>query len=352
VLEGARNLRKRDAVARIEERQKSRRLLFSRWMMLEVRNLTKYYDVSGGVMSRMTSGLKLLKAVDHIAFSVPEGTTFGLVGESGCGKSTTARLITRLISATDGQVFFQGRDILCLAKRDMRELRQDVQMIFQDPYASLNPRMRIIDVVGRPLTHFHGLKARTRRQRAAELLEMVGLRSEHLDRYPHEFSGGQRQRIGIARALATGPKLIIADEPVSSLDVSVQAQVLNLLKKLQRDLKLTLILISHDLNVVGYLADTVGVMYAGKIVEIAPVAAIFNAPLNPYTKALLASNPTVESYRENIRSSLKGEVPLPVNPPPGCRLEPRCPIRVDACKTLEPLLEEKSTLHRVACHQV
>jgi oligopeptide/dipeptide ABC transporter ATP-binding protein len=320
--------------------------------MLEVKNLTKYYDVSGGLVSRFSSGSKLLKAVDHIGFSVPEGKTFGLVGESGCGKSTTARLITRLIPATDGEVLFYGRDILRLHKREMRELRRDIQMIFQDPYASLNPRMKIIDVVGRPLRHFHGLKGRKRRDGAAELLDLVGLRPEHLDRYAHEFSGGQRQRIGIARALATRPKLIIADEPVSSLDVSVQAQVLNLLKKLQRELNLSLIFISHDLNVVGYLADIVGVMYAGKIMEIAPVAEIFNAPLNPYTKALLASNPTVDSYRENIRSSLKGEVPLPVNPPSGCRLEPRCPIRVEKCKTLEPPLQEKGALHRVACHEV
>jgi oligopeptide/dipeptide ABC transporter ATP-binding protein len=320
--------------------------------MLEVRNLTKYYDVSGGLMSRLSSGLKLLKAVDHVGFSVLEGKTFGLVGESGCGKSTTARLITRLIPATEGEVFFQGRDILQLPKRAMRELRRDIQMIFQDPYASLNPRMRIIDVIGRPLRHFHGYKGRKRRDRAAELLDLVGLRPEHLDRYPHEFSGGQRQRIGIARALAAEPKLIIADEPVSSLDVSVQAQVLNLLKKLQRDLKLSLIFISHDLNVVGYLADIVGVMYAGKIMEIAPVGEIFNAPLNPYTKALLASNPTVGSYLENIRSPLMGEVPLPINPLPGCRLEPRCPIRVARCKTLEPALEEKKALHKVACHEV
>jgi oligopeptide transport system ATP-binding protein len=320
--------------------------------MLEIKNLTKYYDLSGGMVSRLSSGLKLLKAVDHIDFSVPEGKTFGLVGESGCGKSTTARLITRLISATEGEVFFYGRDILRLPKREVRDLRKHIQMIFQDPYASLNPRMRVIDIVGRPLNHFYGLKGKKKRDRATELLDLVGLRPEHLDRYPHEFSGGQRQRIGIARALAAGPKLIIADEPVSSLDVSVQAQVLNLLKKLQRELNLSLIFISHDLNVVGYLADIVAVMYAGKIMEIAPVAEIFRAPLNPYTKALLASNPTVGSAAETIRSPLKGEVPLPINPPPGCRLEPRCPIRVDKCKTIEPPLEEKKHLHQVACHEV
>ena len=320
--------------------------------MLEIKDLTKYYDVSGGFVSRLSSDLKLLKAVDHIGFSVPEGKTFGLVGESGCGKSTTARLITRLIPATDGEVLFHGRDILRLPKGEMREMRRHIQMIFQDPYGSLNPRMKIIDVVGRPLSHFHGLKGQKRRERAAELLDLVGLQPEHLNRYPHEFSGGQRQRIGIARALAAGPKLIIADEPVSSLDVSVQAQVLNLLKKLQRELKLSLIFISHDLNVVGYLADIVGVMYAGKMMEVAPVAEIFNAPLNPYTKALLAANPTVGSYMETIAPPLKGEVPLPVNPPSGCRLEPRCPIRVEKCKTVEPLLEERKALHRVACHEV
>src|SRR5262250_890485 len=320
--------------------------------MLEVKNLTKYFDITGGLLSRFSAGAKVLKAVDHISFAVPEGKTLGLVGESGCGKSTTARLITRLIPATEGEVSFEGREILHLPKQEMRELRRHIQMIFQDPYASLNPRMRVIEIVGRPLTLFHGLRGQKKIDRVAELLNLVGLRPEHLQRYPHEFSGGQRQRIGIARALAANPKLIIADEPVSSLDVSVQAQVLNLLKRLQRELKLSLIFISHDLNVVGYLADIVAVMYAGKIMEIAPVEEIFNAPLNPYTKALLASNPTVGPIMENIQSPLKGEVVLPLNPPPGCRLESRCPIRVDKCKTIEPLLEEKSALHRVACHEV
>jgi oligopeptide/dipeptide ABC transporter ATP-binding protein len=320
--------------------------------MLEVTNLTKYFDINGGLLSRLSSGHKLLKAVDHICFSVPEGKTFGLVGESGCGKSTTARLITRLIPATEGEVFFYGRDILRLPKQEVRKLRRHIQMIFQDPYASLNPRMRVIDIVGRPLTLFHGLRGQKKIDRVAELLELVGLRPEHLHRYPHEFSGGQRQRIGIARALAANPKLIIADEPVSSLDVSVQAQILNLLKRLQLELKLSLIFISHDLNVVGYLADIVAVMYAGKIMEIAPVEEIFNAPLNPYTKALLASNPTVGPSMENIQSPLKGEVILPLNPPPGCRLESRCPIRVGRCKTIEPRLEEKRALHQVACHEV
>ncbi|MGH7817816.1 MAG: oligopeptide/dipeptide ABC transporter ATP-binding protein, partial [Candidatus Binatia bacterium] len=241
---------------------------------------------------------------------------------------------------------------LSLPNRELRELRHHIQMIFQDPYASLNPRMRVVDIVGRPLTIFYSAKGRKKVDRVAELLELVGLSAEHLYRYPHEFSGGQRQRIGIARALAANPKLIIADEPVSSLDVSVQAQVLNLLRKLQRDLKLTLIFISHDLNVVGYLADIVGVMYAGKMMEIASVENIFKNPLHPYTQALLASNPTVASFMEEMPSPLKGEVPLPVNPPPGCRFEPRCPIRVEKCRGIEPLLEAKRSDHWTACHEV
>jgi peptide/nickel transport system ATP-binding protein len=320
--------------------------------ILEVKGLTKHFDVSGGLLSRLIVGRKMLKAVDQISFSVPEGKTFGLVGESGCGKSTTARLITRLIPATGGEVYFEGREILRLPNKEVRELRRHIQMIFQDPYASLNPRMKIVDIVGRPLAIFYGIKGRKKIDRVAELLEQVGLNAEQLYRYPHEFSGGQRQRIGVARALATNPKLIIADEPVSSLDVSVQAQVLNLLRKLQRELKLSLIFISHDLNVVSYLADIVAVMYAGKIMEIAPAERIFQNPLNPYTKALLASNPTIESFNEDIQSPLKGEITFPVNPPPGCRLEPRCPIRVEKCKTIEPLLEEKQVSHRVACHEV
>ena len=320
--------------------------------LLEVKNLTKYFDVTDGMFSRWFAGGKTLKAVDQVSFNVAEGKTFGLVGESGCGKSTTARLITKLLPATGGEVFFQGRDILQLPNREVRELRKQVQMIFQDPYASLNPRMRVVDIVGRPLTIFHGVKGRKKIDRVGELLELVGLSTDHLYRYPHEFSGGQRQRIGIARALAANPKLVIADEPVSSLDVSVQAQVLNLLRKLQRELRLTMIFISHDLNVVGYLADIVGVMYAGKMMEIAPAETIFKNPLHPYTKALLTANPTVGSFMESQPAMLKGEISLPVNPPAACRLEPRCPIRVEKCAALEPLLAEKRSDHWVACHEV
>jgi oligopeptide/dipeptide ABC transporter ATP-binding protein len=320
--------------------------------LLEVNELSKYFELSNGWTSRLITGGKVLKAVDRISFVVPEGQVFGLVGESGCGKSTTARLITRLIAATGGEVYFDGREILRLTGKEIRQLRKQIQIIFQDPYASLNPRMRVLDIIGRPVTIFDRVKGQKMINRVVELLELVGLSAEHLNRYPHEFSGGQRQRLGIARALAASPRLIIADEPVSSLDVSVQAQVLNLLKRLQRDLKLSLIFISHDLNVVGYLADIVGVMYAGRIMEIAPVEKIFAAPLNPYTQALLAANPTISMFETKMPPTLAGEITLPINPPPGCRLEPRCPIRVAKCKALEPLLEEKRPSHRVACHEV
>jgi oligopeptide transport system ATP-binding protein len=320
--------------------------------LLQAQGLTKYFDLSGDILGRLLRGPKVLKAVDGVSFTIDEGETLGLVGESGCGKSTTARLITRLIAATSGQVLFQGRDILGLPATRVREIRRDIQMVFQDPFASLNPRMKVADIVGRPLTLYQGLKGAKKIDGVMELLELVGLGADCLYRYPHEFSGGQRQRIGIARALAPRPKLLIADEPVSSLDVSVQAQVLNLFSELKRKLRLTMLFISHDLNVVEYLADTVAVMYAGKIMEVAPVEQIFNLPLHPYTQGLIASNPTPESYLERRPPTLRGEVLLPLNPPPGCRLEPRCPLRVERCKTTEPVLEEKQPRHWTACHEV
>jgi len=320
--------------------------------LLEVKGLTKYYDLSGDPLSRLFRGTKLLKAVEHIDFSIDEGETFGLVGESGCGKSTTARLITRLIQATEGEVIFQDRNILSLPRKQIREVRRNIQMVFQDPFASLNPRMKVLEIVGRPVTLYQGLKGKKKLDTVAELLGLVGLQSEAMHRYPHEFSGGQRQRIGVARALAARPKLIIADEPVSSLDVSVQAQVLNLFKKLQKELKLTMLFISHDLNVVEYLADTVAVMYSGKIMEIAPVQEIFQFPKHPYTQGLMASNLTPDSFEVKKTPTLRGEVLLPLNPPPGCRLEPRCPIRVERCKTIEPPLEQKRPNHSAACHEV
>ena len=320
--------------------------------LLQVQGLTKYFDLSGDILGRLLHGQKILKAVDGVSFDLNEGETLGLVGESGCGKSTTARLITRLIGATAGQVYFQGREILSLPARNVREIRRDIQMVFQDPFASLNPRMKVLDIVGRPLTLYQGLQKTKKLDGVTELLDLVGLGSDCLYRYPHEFSGGQRQRIGIARALAPRPKLLIADEPVSSLDVSVQAQVLNLFRELKQKLNLTMLFISHDLNVVEYLADTVAVMYGGKIMELAPVEQIFKLPLHPYTQGLIASNPTPESFMEKRAPTLRGEVLLPLNPPPGCRLEPRCPLRVERCKTIEPLLEEKRPRHRAACHEV
>lgn len=319
--------------------------------ILEVKELTKYFDVSGDTLSRLLRGKQILKAVDHVNFGIPEGKTVGLVGESGCGKSTTARLITRLIPATEGEVYFEGKQLLSLPKKENREIRRYIQMVFQDPYGSLNPRMSVLDIVGRPLTLYFGSKGKKRVDQAAELLELVGMQPDHLSRYPHELSGGQRQRIGIARALAPRPKVLIADEPVSSLDVSVQAQVLNLFKRLQRELKLTMLFISHDLSVVEYLADTVAVMYAGKIVEVAPVEEIFQSPLHPYTQALIASNITPLSALERAPLRLRGEIALPVNPPAGCRLEPRCPIRVLHCSSVEPPLEVKKPMHRAACHE-
>jgi len=318
--------------------------------LLEVQELCKYFDLSEGWLGRVLNGIKLLKAVEGVSFSVPEGKTLGLVGESGCGKSTTARLITRLIPATSGKVYIDGREILSLRKKEVREMRRHVQMVFQDPYASLNPRMKVVDIIGRSLTIYNGVKGKKRTEDAERLLDLVGLQAEHLHRYPHELSGGQRQRVAIARALSTRPKLIIADEPVSALDLSVQAQVLNLFKKLQTELKLTLLFISHDLNVIQYIADLVAVMYAGKIMEVGSVRQVFQNPLHPYTKGLIASNISLGVVNEK-RHQLKGEIVLPINPV-GCRLESRCPIRVKRCRTVEPLLQEKRPSQQVACHEV
>jgi oligopeptide/dipeptide ABC transporter ATP-binding protein len=321
--------------------------------LLEVKGLTKYFDLNPGWVGRMLYGERVLRAVDQINFSIEEGKVFGLVGESGCGKSTTARLITRLVPATGGEVYFAGQNVFRLPKKQVREMRKHIQMVFQDPFASLNPRMRIVDIVGRPLNLYFGVTGEKRARQVAELLELVGLQPDHIYRYPHEFSGGQRQRIGIARALATRPKMIIADEPVSSLDVSVQAQILNLFKKLQRELNLTILFISHDLNVVEYMADMVAVMYAGKIVEAAQTQELFQHRLHPYTKGLIASNPSINPNATTKKPEiLKGEVALPINPAPGCRFESRCPIRVDKCKTVEPLLDAKRANHLAACHEI
>jgi peptide/nickel transport system ATP-binding protein/oligopeptide transport system ATP-binding protein len=317
---------------------------------LEVRQLSKHFDLSGGLLARFAKPKTVLKAVDGVSFTVAEGMTLGLVGESGCGKSTTARLITRLIPATSGEVYVEGREILGLTRAQVREVRRHVQLVFQDPFGSLNPRMKIGDIVGRSLSLYQGLKGKQRASEAERLLDLVGLLPDHASRYPHELSGGQRQRVAIARALAPRPKLIIADEPVSALDLSVQAQILNLLRKLQRELKLTMIFISHDLNVIQYIADHVAVMYAGKIMELGPVEQVFRSPLHPYTRGLLASNVSL-GVRNNERHLLEGEIVLPINPA-GCRLKSRCPIRVKRCDTVEPLLREIKRGQQAACHEI
>jgi oligopeptide/dipeptide ABC transporter ATP-binding protein len=318
--------------------------------VLEVRELSKHFDLSDGFLARLVQPKRLLKAVDGVSFTVAEGMTLGLVGESGCGKSTTARLITRLMPATSGEVYLEGQEILSLARAQLREVRRHVQLVFQDPFGSLNPRMKIGDIVGRSVTLYQGSKGKQRAAEVERLLDLVGLLPDHANRYPHELSGGQRQRVAIARALAPRPKLIIADEPVSALDLSVQAQILNLFRKLQRELNLTMIFISHDLNVIQYVANHVAVMYAGKIMELGPVEQVFHHPLHPYTKGLIASNVSLGA-RLKERHQLQGEIVLPINPA-GCRLKARCPIRVARCDTVEPLLRERESGRQVACHEI
>jgi oligopeptide/dipeptide ABC transporter ATP-binding protein len=293
-----------------------------------------------------------LKAVDGVSFSVLAGETFGLVGESGCGKSTLARTVLRLIEPTSGEIHFAGENLLKLSGSEMRKMRRRIQMIFQDPYGSLDPRMKTLDTIAEPL-EIHKVGGRKQRQeKVVELMKMVGLDPAYGGRYPQEFSGGQRQRIGIARALALQPELIVADEPVSALDVSVQGQIINLLKELQDRLKLTFVFIAHDLGIVKHFSDRIGVMYLGKIVELAPSLELFSKPQHPYTRILLQSAPTLEPNANRNRETLKGEVPAATNPPPGCSFHPRCPIAVDRCKTELPKLREISPGHFAACHLV
>src|ERR1700694_179444 len=295
-----------------------------------------------------------LKAVDGVSFDIMPGETLGLVGESGCGKSTLGRLVTQLIPVTSGQVIFDGVDLTTLRGERLRQQRKQLQIIFQDPYASLDPRMTIGDIIAEPLVNFGLLRGRQKDAKVQELLKVVGLNPYFNNRYPHEFSGGQRQRIGIARALALNPKLIICDEPVSALDVSIQAQIINLLEDLQREFELTYLFIAHDLSVVRHISDRVMVMYLGKIVEVADSVEIYRNPRHPYTKALLSAipipDPEIQSKRRIIE--LSGEISSPVNPPSGCRFHPRCPIAQvpTPCADLEPALEEKATDHRDACH--
>jgi len=315
--------------------------------LLEIRNLKKYFPVGEGFFSR---GKGAVKAVDGVNLTIEEGETVGLVGESGCGKSTLGRTILRLIEPTSGEVNFFGKNLLTMPQRELRDMRRQMQIIFQDPYASLNPRMRVGDIVGEGLEIHKLAKGKAKRDRVMELLHQVGLREDHFDRYPHEFSGGQRQRIGIARALAVSPKFIVCDEPVSSLDVSIQAQIINLLQELQEKMHLTYLFISHDLRVVEHISHRVAIMYLGKVVEIAKSDTIYRDAKHPYTRALLSAVPIPDMSRKKERVILEGDVPSPVNPPSGCTFHPRCSYREAICDKTEPPLEFTAGGHGVSCH--
>jgi len=317
--------------------------------LLQVRNLVKQFPIRGGVLSRV---IDRVHAVDGVSFHIEKGETLGLVGESGCGKSTTGRCILRLIEPTSGEVWFEGNDVAAMSKSDLRAVARDMQIIFQDPFASLNPRMTVGAIIGEALV-IHGLAANRKalEARVVELLERVGLQPDHMRRFPHEFSGGQRQRIGIARALAVEPKLIVCDEPVSALDVSIQAQVINLLEDLQEQFGLTYLFIAHDLSVVEHISTRVAVMYLGRIVEIATAHDLYTNPKHPYTEALLSAVPIPDPSVKRKRVMLQGDVPNPINPPTGCHFHTRCPIRqLPLCANEKPELKAGADGHAVACH--
>ncbi|MFJ7729362.1 ABC transporter ATP-binding protein [Neobacillus sp. NPDC097160] len=315
--------------------------------LLEIHNLKTYYPVKGGFFKRTVGNVK---AVDNISFEIKRGETLGLVGESGCGKSTAGRTILRLLKPTEGSILFDGKDITRSHGKSLREIRKDMQMVFQDPYASLNPMQMVGDIIAEPIYNFTKKSKAELKREVMDLLDKVGLPQDAYYKYAHEFSGGQRQRIGIARSLALRPKLIIADEPVSALDVSVQSQVLNLLKDLQEEFDLTFLFIAHDLSVVKHMSDRIGVMYLGNMVEIADKDLLYADPLHPYTQALISAIPSPDPRIKKNRIILKGDVPSPINPPSGCPFHPRCPMAMEECSKQKPVLKEVKPSHRVACH--
>ena len=316
--------------------------------ILEVQGLKKHFPIEG-LFGKLGKNVGVVKAVDDVSFKLYEGETYGLVGESGCGKSTTGRAILRLIDPTEGKVMYKGQDILKQTRKENRSIRQELQMVFQDPYSSLNPRKRIGDTIEEPLI-IHGIgNPEERTELVMDMLEKVGMRIDHYYRYPHELSGGQRQRVGLARALIVNPKIIIADEPVSALDVSIQSQVINLLQKLQYELKLTYLFIAHDISVVRHISDRIGVMYLGHLVEEAATDQLIESPLHPYTKALLSSVPIPNPKHKRERIILKGELPNPLNPPTGCVFHTRCPVAMDICKQHKPRLKQTDNDKKVAC---